>query len=67
MSAVVRQAFARGLIDPVVTNHDLFREDLGQTLADPERVAGFNPGLHHIRRVSPDALGANGQSRAKPA
>jgi uncharacterized protein len=41
MSGVVRQAFARGLIDPMVTNHDLFREDLGRTLADPERMAGF--------------------------
>ena len=41
MSEVVRQAFARGLIDPMVTNHDLFRRDLGRTLADPERMAGF--------------------------
>ncbi len=41
MSGVVRQAFARGLMDPMVTNYDLFREDLGRTLADPERMAGF--------------------------
>ena len=41
MSGVVRQAFGRGLIDPMVTDYDLFREDLGRTLADPERMAGF--------------------------
>ena len=41
MSGVVRRAFARGLIDPMVTTYDLFREDLGRTLADPERMAGF--------------------------
>jgi uncharacterized protein len=41
MSGVVRRAFERGLIDPMVTNYDLFREDLGRTLADPERMAGF--------------------------
>src|SRR3954449_6499554 len=41
MSDVVRRAFGRGLIDPMVTNYDLFREDLGRTLADPERMAGF--------------------------
>ena len=41
MSDVVRRAFTRGLIDPMVTNYDLFREDLGRTLADPERMAGF--------------------------
>ena len=54
MSGVVRQAFARGLIDPMVTNYDLFREDLGRTLADPERMAGFR---HD--RVAPleDAIG----------
>ncbi len=54
MSGVVRQAFARGLIDPMVTNYDLFREDLGRTLADPERMAG----LRHDR-IAPleDAVG----------
>ena len=54
LSGVVRQAFARGLIDPMVTNYDLFREDLGRTLADPERMAGFR---HD--RVAPleDAIG----------
>jgi hypothetical protein len=41
MSDVVRRAFGRGLIDPMVTNYDLFRRDLGRTLADPERMAGF--------------------------
>ena len=41
MSGVVRRAFGRGLIDPMVTNYDLFRKDLGRTLADPERMAGF--------------------------
>ena len=41
MSDVVRRAFGRGLIDPMVTNYDIFREDLGRTLADPERMAGF--------------------------
>ena len=41
MSGVVRRAFGRGLIDPMVTNYDLFRRDLGRTLADPERMAGF--------------------------
>ena len=41
MSGVVRRAFERGLIDPMVTSYDLFREDLGRTLADPERMAGF--------------------------
>ena len=41
MSGVVRQAFERGLIDPMVTNYDHFREDLGRTLADPERMAGL--------------------------
>jgi uncharacterized protein len=40
MSDVVRRAFGRGLIDPMVTNYDLFRRDLGRTLADPERMAG---------------------------
>src|SRR3954453_1461600 len=38
---VVRRAFGRGLIDPMVTNYDLFRRDRGRTLADPERMAGF--------------------------
>ena len=40
-SGVVRQAFGRGLIDPMVMNYDSFRRDLGRTLADPERMAGF--------------------------
>ena len=41
MSGLVRKAFARGLIDPVFTNYDHFREDLGRTLADPEGMAGL--------------------------
>jgi uncharacterized protein len=41
MADVVRRAFGRGLIDPMVTNYDLFGKDLGRTLADPERMAGF--------------------------
>ena len=54
MSGVVRRAFERGLIDPMVTNYDLFREDLRRTLADPERMAGFR---HD--RIAPleDAIG----------
>jgi hypothetical protein len=41
LSDVVRQAFGRGLIEPMVMNYDSFRTDLGRTLADPERMAGF--------------------------
>ena len=41
LSDVVRQAFERGLIDPTVMGYEHFREDLGRTLADPERMAGF--------------------------
>ena len=54
MSGVVRRAFERGLIDPMVTNYDLFRKDLRRTLADPERMAGFR---HD--RIAPleDAIG----------
>src|SRR3954463_477296 len=54
MSDVVRRAFTRGLIDPMVTNYDLFRRDLGRTLADPERMAGFR-----YDRIAPlqDAIG----------
>ena len=40
-SGVVRQAFGRGLIEPMVMNYDNFRRDLARTLADPERMAGF--------------------------
>src|SRR3954462_6033216 len=35
------QAFGRGLIDPMVMGYDHFRRDLERTLADPERMAGF--------------------------
>ena len=41
LSDVVRRAFRRGLIDRMVMGYDHFREDLGQTLANPERMAGF--------------------------
>src|SRR3954469_7896112 len=41
LSDVVRRAFGRGLIDPMVMRYEHFREDLGRTLADPERMAGF--------------------------
>jgi uncharacterized protein len=41
LSDVVRQAFERGLIDPMVMGYDHFRRDLERTLADPARMAGF--------------------------
>src|SRR4051812_20557335 len=41
LSGVVRQAFGRGLIEPIVMGYDDFRRDLERTLADPERMAGF--------------------------
>src|SRR5215210_9341998 len=41
LSDVVRQAFARGLIDPMVMGSDDFRRDLERTLADPARMASF--------------------------
>src|SRR4051794_41867171 len=41
LSGIVRQAFARGLIDPMVMRYDDFRRDLARTLADPERLAGL--------------------------
>src|SRR5215208_3912773 len=54
LSDVVRQAFERGLIEPKVMGYDDFRRDLGRTLADPERMAGF-----HYDRIGPleDAIG----------
>ena len=54
LSGIVRQAFARGLIDPMVMRYDDFRRDLARTLADPERMAG----LRHDR-LAPleDAIG----------
>ena len=54
LSDVVRQAFERGLIEPRVMGYDDFRRDLGRTLADPERMAGF-----HYDRIGPleDAIG----------
>ena len=41
LSGVVRQAFGRGLIDPMVMDYDHFRRDLERTLADPTHMAGF--------------------------
>src|SRR3954453_17210181 len=41
LSDVVHQAFERGLIEPMVMGYDDFRRDLERTLADPERMAGF--------------------------
>ena len=41
LSGVVHQAFKRGLIQPMVMGSDDFRRDLERTLADPERMAGF--------------------------
>ena len=54
LSDIVRQAFERGLIDPMVMGSDDFRRDLQRTLADPERMAGFE-----YDRIGPleDAIG----------
>src|SRR5215213_6051990 len=54
LSGVVRQAFGRGLIEPMVMGYDHFRRDLERTLADPERMAGFE-----YDRIGPleDAIG----------
>jgi uncharacterized protein len=54
LSGVVRQAFGRGLIDPMVMGYDDFRRDLERTLTDPARMAGF-----HYDRIGPleDAIG----------
>src|SRR5215217_6726175 len=54
LSGVVRQAFGRGLIDPMVMGYDDFRRDLQRTLANPERMAGFE-----YDRIGPleDAIG----------
>jgi hypothetical protein len=41
LAGLVRQAFARGLIDRMVMDYHHFEEDLARTLADPERMAGF--------------------------
>jgi uncharacterized protein len=41
LSGVVHQAFERGLIEPMVMGYDDFLRDLERTLADPERMAGF--------------------------
>ena len=41
LSDVVRQAFERSLIEPMLMSSDDFRRDLERTLADPARMAGF--------------------------
>jgi hypothetical protein len=41
LADLVRQAFARGLIDRMVMDDHHFEEDLARTLADPARMAGF--------------------------
>jgi hypothetical protein len=54
LSGVVRQAFGRGLIEPMVMDYDDFRRDLERTLADPERMAGFQ---HDLIGPLEDAIG----------
>jgi hypothetical protein len=54
LSGIVRQAFARGLIDPMVMGYDDFRRDLARTLADPEHMAGLR---HHRLAPLEDAIG----------
>ena len=54
LSGVVRQAFGRGLIEPMVMDYDDFRRDLERTLADPERMAGFQ---HDMIGPLEDAIG----------
>src|SRR5215203_2949243 len=54
LSDVVRQAFERGLIDPMVMDYDDFGRDLARTLADPERMAGFQ---HDMIGPLEDAIG----------
>ena len=54
LSGVVRQAFRRGRIEPMVMGYDDFRRDLERTLADPERIAGFQ---HALIGPLEDAIG----------
>jgi hypothetical protein len=54
LSDVVRQAFGRGLIDPMAMDYDDFHRDLQRTLADPERMAGFQ---HDMIGPLEDAIG----------
>src|SRR3712207_5977602 len=54
LSDVVRQAFGRGLIEPMAMDYDDFRRDLARTLADPERMAGFQ---HDLIGPLEDAIG----------
>src|SRR5215216_1340663 len=54
LSDVVRQAFGRGLIEPMAMDYDDFRRDLARTLADPERMAGFQ---HDMIGPLEDAIG----------
>ena len=41
LSDTVRQAFERGLIDPMVMGYDHFRQDLERALANPEDMGRF--------------------------
>src|SRR5215210_5811615 len=41
LSGVVREAFGRGLIEPMVMGYDDFRRGVERTLAGAERMAGF--------------------------
>src|SRR3954452_21837559 len=54
LSDVVRQAFGRGLIDPMAMDYDDFHRDLARPLADPERMAGFQ---HDMIGPLEDAIG----------
>src|SRR3954465_10870746 len=54
LSDVVRQAFGRGLIEPMAMDYDDFRRDLARTLADPERMASFQ---HDMIGPLEDAIG----------
>jgi hypothetical protein len=54
LAGTVRKAFRRGLIDPMDMGYDHFQRELGRTLADPERMAGFK---HERIRPLDDAIG----------
>ena len=56
-SGLVRQAFGRGLIDPMVMGYDSFRRDLGRTLADPTGRVTESSGRNHGPIVSTELLG----------
>lgn len=54
LAGVVKRAFARGLIDPLAMKYDHFHQDLGRTLADPDRLSGFR---HDRTEPLDDAIG----------